>query len=148
MAKPIFYCQRLNANAFWIVLVACCPEIGAQALRRRFGANSVKTKSVGDTKGSAMEFTHTQFTLSEQQANRYKIDCRDYVTVSSLPENTPLVAVAGVWGRFVNIRCLFRDPDGGRFLRNIRKQEDGYVIRELNIDAKAIEVGQIFSINI
>jgi len=64
-----------------------------------------------------------------------------------LPEGIALTAVAGVWGDSRNIRCLFMDQQGKGYMRNIVKWGDaGYNIRELGIDAKKIEVGQVFDL--
>lgn len=94
-----------------------------------------------------MNFTHKNFTLSYHQAREHQIDCNDYTAVKTLPENVQFYAVAGVWGKFVNIRCLFKDADGNLYHRNIYKRDEGYMIKELGVDAKAIEVGQVFQIN-
>ena len=37
-----------------------------------------------------------------------------------LPECVPLIAIAGVWGDYRSVRCLFMDADGYRYVRNIR----------------------------
>jgi len=94
-----------------------------------------------------MTFKHDQFTMSYHQARDYGIDYRDFEKVAHLPEATALTAVAGIWGDNRNIRCLFNDPQGNRYMRNIVKWGDaGYVVKELDIDAKQIEVGQIFQL--
>lgn len=62
-------------------------------------------------------------------------------------ERDLLACVAGVWGDYVNVRCLFEDAEGNRYLRNIRRWGDaGYIIKELDLDAKAILVGQTFKL--
>ncbi len=92
-----------------------------------------------------MRLDHENYTMSFAQARDIGIDYRDYQKVDCLPSGMPVTAIAGVWGEYVNIRCLFEDADGNRYLRNIRRWGDaGYTIRELDLDAKAIEVGQIF----
>lgn len=58
-----------------------------------------------------------------------------------------MTAIAGVWGDNVNIRCLFEDADGNRYLRYIRRWGDaGYLIKELDLDAKDVDVGQMFNL--
>jgi len=92
-----------------------------------------------------MRLEHENFTMSFAQARDIGIDYRDYQKVDCLPSCTPVTAIAGVWGDNVNIRCLFEDDDGNRYLRNIRRWGDaGYIVKELELDAKEIQVGQIF----
>lgn len=89
-----------------------------------------------------MTFEHDHFTMSYHQARDYGIDYREFKKVDCLPEGVPLIAVAGVWGDYSNIRCLFMDTDGNGYMRNIRKWGDqGYLIKELGLDAKMLEVG-------
>ena len=92
--------------------------------------------------GKPMSFAHDHFTMSYHQARDYGIDYRDFENVDCLPEGVPLVAVAGVWGDYQNIRCLFMDAEGNGYMRSIRKQSNGYVIRELGVDAKELMVGE------
>jgi len=93
-----------------------------------------------------MTYDHENFTMSFAQARDIGIDYRDYEKVDCLPSDTTVTAIAGVWGDYVNIRCLFEDGDGNRYLRNIRRWGDaGYIVKELGIDAKQIAVGQVFS---
>ncbi|PWE33416.1 hypothetical protein DDZ14_04230 [Maritimibacter sp. 55A14] len=89
-----------------------------------------------------MRFAHDHFTMSYHQARDYGIDYRNFDKVDSLPEGVPLVAIAGVWGDYQNIRCLFMDAEGNGYMRNIRKWSNGYVIRELGVDAKELTVGE------
>lgn len=98
-------------------------------------------------KGRKMRLDHENFTMSFAQARDIGIDYRDYTKVDCLPSDIPVTAIAGVWGDNVNIRCLFEDADGNRHLRYIRRWGDaGYIVKELGIDAKQIEVGQIFQL--
>ena len=95
--------------------------------------------------GKPMSFAHDHFTMSYHQAREYGIDYRGFERVACLPEGVPLIAVAGVWGDYQNIRCLFVDVAGSGYMRNIRWWGDkGYPIKELGIDAKEIAVGQQF----
>lgn len=86
------------------------------------------------------------YTMGFKDALMYGIDYRDYEKVSTLPTGVPLVAVAGVWGDYANIRCLFMTEDGRGYLRNISWRGGQYIIRELEVNAKEIEVGRIFTI--
>lgn len=90
-----------------------------------------------------MSFDHHRFTLSFRQAMDYDIDYRDFEQVDMLPEGVPLLAYAGVWGDYSDIRCLFFDEDCNTYRRNIRRRGEGYMIGELDIDARALEVGQV-----
>ncbi len=91
-----------------------------------------------------MLFPHERFTMSFRQALDYGIDYRMFEKVRYLPGGVPLIAIAGVWGDFNNIRCLFIDRHGTRYMRNITKWGDkGFLIRELDLDAKEIAVGQV-----
>lgn len=59
----------------------------------------------------------------------------------------PFTAIAGVWGDYSNIRCLFEDAEGNKYLRNIRKWGDArYVSKELSVVAKQIEAGQVLNL--
>lgn len=92
-----------------------------------------------------MHLDHQNFTMSFAKARDIGINYRDYQKVDSLPSGVPVTAVAGVWGDYVNIRCLFEDADGNRYLRNIQQWGDaGYIVKELGVDAKQIAVGQVF----
>jgi hypothetical protein len=94
-----------------------------------------------------MTFEHGQFTMSYHQARDLGIDYRDFEKVNRLPAEVKLTAVAGVWGDKRNIRCLFIDPLGNGYMRNIVKWGNaGYIISELELDAKAIAVGAEFTL--
>ena len=95
-----------------------------------------------------MRLNHENFTMSFAQARDIGIDYRDYQKVDCLPSGVPVTAIAGVWGGYVNIRCLFEDVAGDRYLRNIQRWGDaGYIVKELGMDAKAILVGQVYLAN-
>ncbi|UTH47967.1 hypothetical protein KBW81_14935 [Loktanella salsilacus] len=94
-----------------------------------------------------MRLDHQSFTMSFAQARDICIDYRDYQKVDCLPSGIAITAIAGVWGDNVNIRCLFEDGDGNRYLRNIRRWGDaGYIVKELGLDAKDIKAGQTFQL--
>lgn len=94
-----------------------------------------------------MAFEHDKFTMSYHQSRDFGIDYRNFEKVARLPEGAPLTAVAGVWGDNRNVRCLFVDAQGKGYMRNIVKWGDAaYIIKELGIDAKKIEVGQVFDL--
>ncbi|MFO3796027.1 MAG: hypothetical protein ACK8QZ_01915 [Anaerolineales bacterium] len=84
------------------------------------------------------------FTMSFKDAMLYGIDYREYEKVSRLPEGVPLMAIAGVCGDYANIRCLFADEAGNRYLRSISGRGGEYVIRELGVNAKGIATGTVF----
>lgn len=85
--------------------------------------------------------------MSFAQSRDIGIDYRDYEKVDCLPSGIPVTAIAGVWGDYVNIRCLFEDGDGNLYMRNIVRWGDaGYIVKELGICAKQIEVGQLFQV--
>ncbi|WP_170588223.1 hypothetical protein [Ruegeria arenilitoris] len=90
-----------------------------------------------------MQFDHTQFTLGFRQAIEYGIDYRDYEKVDRLPEDVPLMAIAGIWGDYSDIRCLFIDQTGQTYRRHIAGCAGRYVIRELALNAKELQVGQV-----
>ena len=90
-----------------------------------------------------MQFAHTHFTLGFRQALDHGIDYRDFQKVDRLPEGIPLMAIAGVWGDFSDIRCLFIDQDGQTYRRHISGRAGQYIIRELDLNAKEMEVGQV-----
>ncbi len=92
-----------------------------------------------------MQFPHKRFTMSFRQALDFGIDYRDFEKVRCLPQGVPLIAIAGVWGEYSDIRCLFLDAKGNGYMRYIQNWGDkGFLIRELGLDAKSIEVGQFF----
>jgi len=98
-------------------------------------------------KGHKMRLNHKNFTMSFAQARDIGIDYRDYQKVDCLPSGTLVTAIAGIWGDYVNIRCLFEDVNGNLYLRNIQRWGDaGYIVKELGLDAKEIGVGQIFNL--
>ena len=92
-----------------------------------------------------MSFAQDHFTMSYHQARNFGIDYRNFKKMDCLPEGVPLVAVAGVWGDYQNISCLFVEEEENGYMRNIRRWGDkGYLIKELGVDAKEISVGQLF----
>lgn len=94
-----------------------------------------------------IRFEHTQFTLGFRQALECGIDYRDYEKVDRLPEDIPLMAVAGVWGNYSDIRCLFIDQTGKTYRRHITGRAGEYTIHELNMNAKEVQVGQVILIS-
>jgi hypothetical protein len=84
------------------------------------------------------------YTMGFKDALRYGLDYRDYEKVSTLPNGVPLMAIAGVWGDYSNIRCLFMTEDGKGYLRNINGHRGKYIIHELGVNAKEIAVGTVF----
>ena len=90
-----------------------------------------------------MQFEHTQFTLGFRQALELGIDYRDYEKVDRLTEGIPLMAIAGVWGDYSDIRCLFIDQTGQTYRRHIQGRAGQYIIRELDLNAKELGVGQV-----
>lgn len=90
-----------------------------------------------------MQFDHTLFTLGFRQALEYGIDYRDFKKVDRLPEDIPLMAIAGVWGDYSDIRCLFIDQTGKTYRLHITGRAGLYVIRELEMNAQVLEVGQV-----
>lgn len=89
------------------------------------------------------EMTHP-YAMGFHEAREHGIDYRDYKKVDCLPDGIELIAVAGVWGNSCNIRCLFVDAEGGRYMRAIRGGQGNYPIRELGVNAKEIRTGQRF----
>lgn len=59
------------------------------------------------------------FTMGFKDAMMYGIDYRDYKKVRELPKGIELTAVAGVWGDYSNLRCLFVTEDGDRICRTV-----------------------------
>ncbi|MEV8468000.1 hypothetical protein AB0T83_14585 [Fluviibacterium sp. DFM31] len=90
-----------------------------------------------------MQIDHTQYTLGFRQALEHGIDYRDYEKADRLPEGVPLMAIAGVWGNYSDIRCLFIDQTGKTYRRHITGRVGQYVIRELELNAQVMEVGQV-----
>lgn len=91
-----------------------------------------------------MQFDHPQFTLGFRQALEYGIDYRGYDRVDRLPEGIPLMAIAGIWGDYSDIRCLFIDHTGKTYRRHITGRAGLYIIRELDMNAKELNIGQLF----
>ncbi|WP_170349675.1 hypothetical protein [Ruegeria atlantica] len=94
-----------------------------------------------------MQFQHERFTMSFRQALDYGIDYRTFKKVPRLPNGIPLFAVAGVWGEYSDIRCLFFDAQSNRYLRYIQKWgQKGFLIRELEMDATDLSVGLVVTV--
>lgn len=91
-----------------------------------------------------MNFTYEQYAMSFHQAREHGIDYRNFEKIECLPVGVRLTAIAGIWGDYQNIRCLFMGECGQSYLRNIRGGGGEYVIRELGQNAKEIAVGQVF----
>jgi hypothetical protein len=90
-----------------------------------------------------MQFYHPQFTLGFRRALEYGIEYRGYEKVDRLPEGVPLMAVAGIWGDYSDIRCIFIDQTGKTYRRLISSRTGRYVIRELGLNAKELQVRQL-----
>lgn len=90
-----------------------------------------------------MSIFERPFTMGFKDAMLYGIDYRQYEKVSRLPVGVPLLAIAGVWGDYANIRCLFADETGNRYLRNISSRAGQYLIQELGVSAKDIQAGAV-----
>lgn len=90
-----------------------------------------------------MQFDHTQFTLGFRQALDHGIDYRDFEKVDRLTSGIPLMAIAGIWGDYSDIRCLFIDQTGQTYRRHIHGRAGQYIIRELDLNAKELGVGQV-----
>ncbi len=88
-----------------------------------------------------------RFTLSWAQSLDYEIDYRDFEYCEQLPSGVPLVAIAGVWNNRGSIRCLFLDEEGNGYRRHIRGFKNKYIIPEIDVCAKEIEVGQVFIVD-
>lgn len=87
------------------------------------------------------------YTLSWRQSQDIGIDYRDFEYCECLPEGIPLVAVAGIWNDRCSIRCLFVDKSGKTYRRHISGSSGQYMIKELDVNAKEIEVGQVFVVH-
>ncbi|MDA7966397.1 hypothetical protein [Ruegeria sp.] len=90
-----------------------------------------------------MNFPHDHFTMSYGQSRDYGIDYRTLKKVTRLPESVLLVAIAGVWGDYSDIRCLFIDTEGNGYWRHVYGGGGEYIIQELDLNAKKLEVGQM-----
>jgi len=91
-------------------------------------------------------FSHTQFTMGFKDALIHGVDYREYKTVSTLPAGINLIAIAGVWDDYSNIRCLFQAENREAYLRKIKGRGGQYIIQELGVNAKEIVVGSYFII--
>ncbi|MDO6800017.1 hypothetical protein [Shimia thalassica] len=90
-----------------------------------------------------MQFYHPQFTLGFRQALEYGIDYRGYKKVDRLPEGVRLLAIAGIWGDYSDIRCLFIDQTGKTYRHHITGRAGDYIIHELDLNAKELHFGQL-----
>lgn len=79
-----------------------------------------------------------------KQALQYGIDYRDYEKVRELPKGVELTAVAGIWGDYSNLRCLFITADGERICRTVFNRLK-YWVPEIERHGKEIEVGETFT---
>lgn len=86
-----------------------------------------------------------QFTMGFKDAIMHGIDYRDYEKVQELPKGVELTAIAGVWGDYSNLRCLFVTVDGDRICRTVFNRLK-YWVPEIERHGKEIEVGEVFSI--
>lgn len=87
------------------------------------------------------------YTLGFKDALEYGIDYREFEKVRRLPTGVPLMAIAGVWGDYADIRCLFEDEERNRYLRKIYGRNGEYIIRELGVNAKDIAAGKVFVVD-
>lgn len=99
----------------------------------------------GTTSGVGSE--GTAFLCSFSVAMGRGLDYRTYEKCFKLPVDVELVAVAGVWGDFAQVRCLFVDRAGRKYRRHIQQSKDAYVIRELGLCAKEITVGAVYVVS-
>lgn len=85
------------------------------------------------------------FTMGFKDAMMYGIDYRDYEKIRELPKGIELTAVAGIWGNYSNLRCLFVTAGGDRICRTVFHGSK-YWVPEIERFGKEIEVGECFSI--
>ena len=85
------------------------------------------------------------FTLGFRDAMAQGIDYRHFEKVRALPEAIELTAVAGIWGNYSDLRCLFTCSDGTQICRTVWSRSK-YFIPELQIHGKEIRVGQRFTV--
>ena len=87
------------------------------------------------------------FTMGFKQALQYEIDYRDFEKVRELPKGIELTAIAGVWGGYSNLRCLFVTADGNRICRTVFNRLK-YWVPEIERHGKEIVVGERFIVSI
>jgi len=85
-----------------------------------------------------------QFTYSFKQAMDAGFDYRDFERVKCLPSGCRLTAIAGVWGSYQDIRCLFESEDGDKYCRTVYHRSN-YLIPEIEAYAKEIVAGEVFT---
>lgn len=81
-----------------------------------------------------------------KDAMMYGIDYREYEKVRELPMGIELTAVAGVWGDYSNLRCLFMTSDGDKICRTVFNRLK-YWVPEIERHGKEVQAGEIFLIN-
>ncbi|EEX15087.1 hypothetical protein CSE45_0181 [Citreicella sp. SE45] len=64
-----------------------------------------------------------------------------------MPDGVPLMAIAGIWGDYSDIRCLFSDQTGQTYRRHITGRDGRYIIRELDLNAKEVQVVQLVMVS-
>lgn len=84
-----------------------------------------------------------KYKYSFKDAISVGIDYRDYEKVRELPKNETYTAVAGVWGDYHDIRCLFISSSKKRYCRT-GFSSNRYLIKELEIHGNLIQVDQKF----
>jgi hypothetical protein len=82
-------------------------------------------------------------TMSYQASREAGIIIREYEKVSRLPEGIGMKAVAAVWGDRQNLRCLF-DTDAGDRLQRTVYWNGGYMIEELGVSGKELELDLLY----
>lgn len=81
-----------------------------------------------------------------KQALQYGIDYRDYEKVRELPKDVELTAIAGVWGDYSNLRCLFVTAEGDRICRTVFNRLK-YWVPEIERHGKEIVADETFFIS-
>ena len=87
-----------------------------------------------------------RFTFSYKQAIEAGIDYRDFKRVRTLPRDIKLTAVAGIWGDYQDIRCLFTSDAGDKYCRTVYHRAE-YYIPEISVYAKNISPDDVFNVD-
>lgn len=83
------------------------------------------------------------FTMGFKDAMAQGIDYRDFEKVRALPTGIELTAIAGVWGNYSDLRCLFISESGKQICRTVWSRTK-YYIPELEKHGKDIKIGECF----
>jgi hypothetical protein len=87
-----------------------------------------------------------KFTMQYEQFIQLGYTWSKIKKVRSLPKGEDMLAIAGIWGEPALLRCIFERENGELLMRTGYWSPHRYLIKELGLTGKDLEVGAIYHV--